>query len=817
MHTASLDPEAPIVPEKIRALTYALWVPGNAWPALLGLSQQAHHPALTPALGDLLARPCEARVALKAVQLLARASDPSARAHVYAAASHPAGPVRLEAIRALARVAPEDHALWARCIAHDVSPVIRRTACRVTTDPRGLRPALGDPVWRVRRDAAHRLLTLIEGEARVEALLTEWGPFEDRRTSHAVRYLRACLRGETEVPHPPSPPWESASWWADDPAVLAGNLRHMPKASLVPELDLLLPLVGLQDGYPLDDWMRAIRRVIARVLVAHGEPEHWRAALRWLADARVPYAAAWARRLLARRGEASDPTVRERLPDWLLSAPGGLSTAALSWAVAHGQGDPTPWLAHDAPEVRGAALQRAAQGGRVDLLARGLEDPDASVVASCVEALAREAAGVLSRLPEPRWSLALHLPAASASLPEVAWVSGARSAEVETRRRCAEGLAAWPSPLSGALMEALGELQRDPDHHVRALAMTVERARAVVSAPRREPSWRVLASAAALSGVPLSNLAPSMVQRISATSESAPSAQLQGPYFPMRLQPRQWRAPGQRPYVAEPGAHHRTLGGAPVTPLAISGRYGMPEEGYELALSRGVTTFFWEPEYTTLTRWIRSLPEPARHRLSLIGGTFASEPRDIARDLRRMREALGVPRVTAFILFWVRSTDRLVDEVAELLWTEQAEGRAATFGLSTHDRGLAMEAMHRGWPTVMLRLSAGHPGAEVEALPLAERLGVEIITFSNLCYGQMLRSRGGRPLPFTPADCYRYALSQPAVKVSLSAPRTLKQLNQNLDVLAEPSLSAARQAQMRDYTRPIRGETRRLIRLLRNV
>ena len=230
-----------------------------------------------------------------------------------------------------------------------------------------------------------------------------------------------------------------------------------------------------------------------------------------------------------------------------------------------------------------------------------------------------------------------------------------------------------------------------------------------------------------------------------------------------------------------------------------------------------MTTFFWEPEYANLTRWLRSLPVATRRRLSIIAGTFASEPRDVARDLEQTLHLLGVPKITAFILFWVRSMARLSDGVAELLWSARARGQVATFGLSTHDRALALRAIEDGWPTIMIRHSAGHPGAEAEVMPRAAAAGAEIITFSNLCYGQMLRTRGGQPLPFTAADCYRYALSQPGVRLSLSAPRTVKQLQENLDVLRQTTLSAARQQAMRAYTRPIRAETRRLIRLLRNV
>ncbi|MFN3198991.1 MAG: hypothetical protein ACE366_11390 [Bradymonadia bacterium] len=700
------------IPEEIRALTYALWVPGQRMAALAGLERQSH-PAVEVALCDLVEAAievggCEEGVVLKAVRRLGRSwSSPMTQQQLWSAMQHPSGPVRLEAVRALITMASADDVRWEDVIAVDPAPLVRRVACRATDDPGRVAAALDDPVWRVRRDAAHRLLALTEREPeRLRAVLSR-GEAGDVCRDHAVAYLWACLEGRTDVPHPPDPVWLDASWWDDDPAVMVAQLRHTPPEALASELERLIPLVGHQDGYPLDDWMAEMRRVVAAVLVRVGELHHWRRALSWLRDDRVPYAVDWALALLERHGEASDALIRKDLPALILEWPES-PPRALAWA-------------------RGAPMARM------------------------------------------------------------------------------QGVRCMGAP--------------PPTHRLRAAQMSKMEAQAILDSVECEPSWRVIAAAVACvhgEGEALHSYAPALLQGASVFESEPVSLRHTGPYFPMRTEPRVWMPPGRREGAGPPRAQ-RTLGGDAVSALAISGRYGLPEEGYELALSMGVNTFFWEPEYAALTRWLRSLPDPQRRALSIIGGTFASEPRDIARDLEQMKTTLGISKVTAFILFWVRSKARLSAQNAELLWEARARGDVSTFGLSTHDRGLALEALHQGWPTLMIRHSAGHHSAEAEVMPLAEACGAEIITFSNLCYGQMLKARGGQPLPFTAADCYRYALSQKAVKISLSAPRVVKQLNANLDVLADPTLSPERQAMMRAYTQPIRGETRRLIRLLRNV
>jgi aryl-alcohol dehydrogenase-like predicted oxidoreductase len=146
----------------------------------------------------------------------------------------------------------------------------------------------------------------------------------------------------------------------------------------------------------------------------------------------------------------------------------------------------------------------------------------------------------------------------------------------------------------------------------------------------------------------------------------------------------------------------------------------------------------------------------------------------------------------------------------------KSSGKLAAFSLSTHNRPLAIEAMEAGWDPVMVRHSAAHRGAEQHIFPRAAAGGASVMTFNNTCYGRLLEPLSGLP-PVRPSDCYRYTLLQPAVRCCWTAPATLQELEENLDVLRDPTLPEDRlRLLLAQGERLYREETtfRRLVRAL---
>jgi aryl-alcohol dehydrogenase-like predicted oxidoreductase len=228
-----------------------------------------------------------------------------------------------------------------------------------------------------------------------------------------------------------------------------------------------------------------------------------------------------------------------------------------------------------------------------------------------------------------------------------------------------------------------------------------------------------------------------------------------------------------------------------VSPVGLSGHYGLPVEGFVRAAELGVNLFFWEPNYATMTDFVTQLTPSARNGFHFIAGTFEAEGKKVEKDVDRALRALKLDRLTVFLVFWVQTWERITPDVRETLEWLKETGKIASFALSTHNRTLAVEAMDRGWNPVMVRHSAAHRGAEAHIFPHAVEKGVSLITFNNTCYGRLLKPHGDSQPP-TAADCYRYTLSQPGVVTCWTAPSTVEQLKHNLTAMLDPALPPER-------------------------
>jgi HEAT repeat protein len=267
----------------------------------------------------------------------------------------------------------------------------------------------------------------------------------------------------------------------------------------------------------------------------------------------------------------------------------------------------------------------------------------------------------------------------------------------------------------------------------------------------------------------------------------------------------------------------RPLGrtGIALSPLVLSGAHGVTAAALEEAYRAGVNAFFWEPRYMELSRFLRSGRAP-RDSLVLIAGTYHAGADAIRRDVERALRRLRTDRLDLFLLFWVRSRERLSREDFDALSALRDEGKVRAFGFSTHDRAIALEALQRdAWPALMIRHSAAHPGAEDHLFPEALARGTGVLTFTATCYGRLLQPVPGAPhdespLPRAP-DCYRYALSQPGVSACLCAPRSRRELLENLAVLGQPTLPEGAIASLRAHGKLVRAHYRRFDALLRKA
>lgn len=713
-----------------------------------------------------------------AVRALSGRDSARAREAIGAALGAASVAIRLEAALALeARPDAGSAPALARCLREDPAPVVRRAALHALArlgPPHAVAivAALGDPVRRLRRDAIVRVeappprgLGLAPGAA-IE------GPL--REAVSALAPLGAAVRGALELlarrtgvhlgplHDDAPPPLPRPPWWNDDPAVLLASVRHVEAAAFTGAG--LVQLLTFEDSRPYNDHATALRAFAAAALERTATARDLVPVASLLGEPRLPFVRAEVEALLGRLAPERRAAVAERV----LDAP-DMPAAAIAWAVA--ERDPTrapPRPPGGAPPSRGELVRdRILHGDRAAALAEALADADAHVRAAAASALA----------------------------------------EVD--------------PASSAL----ATLAVDPDDCVRAAALTPPRAEALRRAPLDEPSVRVIARAAALLGLPLAAFAPASSVDMHPQQDWFGVEPSPSPYLANRpgidARERVWAARRARRGAAAPpsflplSAPNRPLGatGLRLPPLALSGRYGLPEEALDEALERGVRLFFWEPAYEGQTHWLRRLSAARRAGLAFIAGTFEADPRAVRRDAEAALRLLRVEAIDVFVVFWARSPERLGDDVLEALARLVEAGHVKTFGLSTHRRDLAAGAAAQGWPVVMVRHSAAHRGAEAEVFPAARAAGAGVLTFSNLCYGRMLRPAFGEPP--SAADCYRYSLAQPGVTTVISGPRDVLQLRENLRVLEAPDLPLERLAALRAFGNRVHRDNREFFELVR--
>lgn len=750
-----------------RQLTSQLRHPAHAAVARALLLERPWSLAIEAAWIWELDDPVSEEGAQSAARGLSSRATPAARDALRRALCSESGPIRLAALRSLAAMEALESAELERIVRQDEAPLVRRVAlhrARVHNLDAVLRTALDDPVWRVRRVAVQAL-------AEVGRLPS--GTSDDPRVEGAIQYMERLNNPDLwqEVPPQPAPaPRERASWWREDPAVLLETYRQLSFEARLADFPAALSLLEMQDGYPLDGHLRSLRAAVLESLERCGTLEQLCAVFERLDAPRIPFLAQALRRFFSR------PSHREI----------GLERYL---------GDPRPRL-------RRAAL-RLASPSREQKVTLALSDPDEVVRIAALASLhghELELDALLKAGEGRDWIRAVGGWAASTCNPATrTWLETLhQSPDAELRRAAALSLE------EGAVLEGL---RQDPNPRVREAALREESAAELLREPQSEPAWRVLLRAAHLCGQPPEVLgahafpAPSPLLRTRSfwtPSRIAASCATWTPPAALEAHP-SWRA--------LPGTELR------LSPLLLSGRYGLSEPGFRSALETGVNAFFWEPTYGPQTRFLRTLPKPLKDTTVVMSGSFEAEPGRVRADVEQTLRVLERERIEIFVLFWVREQERLSHGVLETLLGLQARGHIATFGLSTHSRSIARSALEDGWPLLMMRHSAAHRASEEEVLPhLPSRAAA--IGFTTLCYGRMLQSRGGVRPPYTAADCYRYSLSQPGISAVLSAPRNGKELRHNLTVLERPALSLAEQERMRNFVSDERLRSRHFKRLL---
>jgi predicted aldo/keto reductase-like oxidoreductase len=265
--------------------------------------------------------------------------------------------------------------------------------------------------------------------------------------------------------------------------------------------------------------------------------------------------------------------------------------------------------------------------------------------------------------------------------------------------------------------------------------------------------------------------------------------------------------------------HERTALGTTnlqVGRLGIATSYRAPAVSYQEAFDAGCNYFTWG-------RFLRGGPDEflraARaliqggHRSEMVLGVISYAHVAFLTEtfLRRNLKRLGTDYADVLLLgyFSKRPPQRILDGAQKL----KDSGMVRALGITTHNRTLVPELHREGQLDVYhVRYNAVHRGGEEDLFPhVMGDSKPGIVSFTATCWGRLLEAKRmpSGVAPPTAPDCYQFALSHPAVDVSLTGPRSPEELKENLSVLDRGPMNEDELGRMRrigDYVGKRRSE-----------
>jgi predicted aldo/keto reductase-like oxidoreductase len=252
--------------------------------------------------------------------------------------------------------------------------------------------------------------------------------------------------------------------------------------------------------------------------------------------------------------------------------------------------------------------------------------------------------------------------------------------------------------------------------------------------------------------------------------------------------------------------------GVKVGRLGIASGYWAPAKAIEEAFECGCNYMTWgtfikgySPHMRDALRNIKAKGQ--RDRLVLAIFSYAHQSFLTEHFLSKGLKTAGLDYVDALILgyFNNRPSQRIIDGAVRL----KERGLVRFIGISSHKRLLFPKLCDdEVFDIYHLRYNAVNQGAETEVFPsLPKENKPGIVDFTATAWGKLLNPKKmppGEKAP-TAVDCYRFALSHPAVDVCMTGARTVDQMRQNLQILEHGPMTEDELARMRRIGDHIHG------------
>jgi aryl-alcohol dehydrogenase-like predicted oxidoreductase len=253
--------------------------------------------------------------------------------------------------------------------------------------------------------------------------------------------------------------------------------------------------------------------------------------------------------------------------------------------------------------------------------------------------------------------------------------------------------------------------------------------------------------------------------------------------------------------------------GNSASPLGLAAAPQQDVRCVRRAVAGGINYFFfYGPGNQPFINQLATLMRTKRDELIVATGSGARKSSSLQAVRRKLLAALKTEVIDVFFAEYVNQRDdpELMfgdNGLFDQLQAWKANGWIRYVGATTHDRALARRlALDPRVDLLMHRLNMAHRKAIKEVFPAATKAQTPVVAFTATRWGTLLQARPDWPAgPPKAADCYRYCLAHSPVHIVLSAPRTLNELKENLQVLDLPRMSARECARWERFGDLVRG------------
>jgi aryl-alcohol dehydrogenase-like predicted oxidoreductase len=243
--------------------------------------------------------------------------------------------------------------------------------------------------------------------------------------------------------------------------------------------------------------------------------------------------------------------------------------------------------------------------------------------------------------------------------------------------------------------------------------------------------------------------------------------------------------------AAADGFTHERLGrtGIRVHRLGLAATYRPGTATIRHAFERGVNLVFFFGFDAQMTRVLRDIVRADRASVVIATGAYNYVwwRQNLRRALERRLRTLGTDHLDLFLFLGILNEREFPDSARDELLRFRDEGRVRAVGLSTHNRAFAGRLAAAGdLDVLMIRYNAAHRRAERDIFPHLQPHDPGVVCYTATRWTALLRRPRGWPKsePMPPAgDLYRFTLSNPHVHACLTAPRSMQELDENLDAV----------------------------------